>query len=56
MTTSDIIAGILQREGGYRNVPGDPETNWGVTKRTYEAFLGRRVTSAENASSEFRCA
>jgi lysozyme family protein len=50
MTTSDIILGLLRREGGYRNVSGDPETNWGITKRTYESFLGRKVTSAEMRS------
>jgi lysozyme family protein len=47
MTVKDLIDGILKREGGYNHRKSDVETNWGITKRTYEQFLGRKVTSAE---------
>jgi lysozyme family protein len=40
---------ILKHEGGYVNHPRDPGgmTNLGVTKRTLEGYLGRKVTEAE---------
>jgi lysozyme family protein len=39
---------VLKSEGGYVNNPKDPGgmTNLGVTKATYEAFLGHPVTEA----------
>ena len=40
---------ILKFEGGFVNHPKDPGgmTNLGVTKATYEGWLGRKVTEAE---------
>ena len=45
----DCIVMLLHHEGGYVNHPKDPggETNLGVTKRVYEEYLGREVTSDE---------
>ena len=45
----DCIVMLLKHEGGYVNHPKDPggETNLGVTKRVYEEYLGREVTSDE---------
>jgi len=40
---------LLHHEGGYVNHPDDPggRTNYGVTQRVYEDFLGREVTEKE---------
>ena len=40
---------LLKHEGGYVNHPDDPggRTNYGVTQRVYEDFLGREVTEKE---------
>jgi lysozyme family protein len=40
---------LLEHEGGFVNHPKDPGgmTNLGVTRATYEQFLGRAVTEAE---------
>lgn len=40
---------IFEKEGGFVNHPSDPggATNYGITKRVYEEFLGRRVTDRE---------
>ena len=45
----DSLIALLHHEGGYVNHPKDPggETNLGVTKRVYEEYLGREVTSDE---------
>lgn len=51
MTNADIVNGILQREGGYRNLPGDGggPTNFGITAVTWGEYrkLGRAATEAE---------
>ena len=40
---------VLEHEGGFVNHPKDPGgmTNKGITKRTYEKYLGREVTEDE---------
>lgn len=40
---------ILKHEGGFVNHPDDPggATNMGITQRTYEAYLGRKVSLEE---------
>ena len=40
---------LLEHEGGYVNHPEDPggRTNYGITQRVYENFLGRKVTEQE---------
>jgi hypothetical protein len=40
---------LLKHEGGFVNHPADPGgvTNLGITKRTYERYLGREVTIQE---------
>jgi lysozyme family protein len=40
---------LLQHEGGFVNHPKDPGgmTNLGVTRATYEQYIGRSVTEAE---------
>ena len=45
----DSLIKLLHHEGGYVNHPSDPggETNLGVTKKVYEEYLGREVTSDE---------
>lgn len=37
---------LLAHEGGFVNHPDDPggATNWGVTKKTYEKYIGQTVT------------
>lgn len=51
MTEEAILAGILQREGGYRFVPGDRggATNFGITQATLGNWrkLGRPATPDE---------
>lgn len=55
MTTDDLIAGILTREGGYQDNAADRgnvnggATNWGITSRSWGAFklFGRPATRAE---------
>lgn len=52
MTESDILGGILQREGGWRdqvtrpNGSIDPPTNMGITLPTLRAWRRRRDTNA----------
>jgi lysozyme family protein len=43
------LALVLRHEGGFVNHPRDPGgiTNLGVTKSTYENWLGRKVTKTE---------
>jgi lysozyme family protein len=40
---------LLEHEGGFVNHPKDPGgmTNLGVTRATYEQYMGRGVTEAE---------
>jgi lysozyme family protein len=51
VTEHEIIDGVLQREGGYRNVPGDRggPTNYGITAETYANWRGwtRPASAAE---------
>lgn len=51
MTESDILSGILRREGGFRHVPGDRggATNYGITQATLGLWrkLGRPATPEE---------
>ena len=51
MTEEAILAGILQREGGYRFVPGDRggATNFGITQETLGRWrkLNRPATPEE---------
>ena len=49
MTDSDIIAAIIQREGGYVDNPADRggPTNHGITQATLSAWLGRPATKGE---------
>lgn len=51
MTDQQILDGILQREGGFRNVPGDRggPTNYGITAATLGRWrkLGRDATEDE---------
>jgi lysozyme family protein len=44
----DAFAAVLKHEGGYVNHPRDPGgmTNLGVTKRTWEAYVGHEVDEA----------
>ena len=46
---SSSLDRLLKHEGGYVNHPDDPggRTNYGVTQRVYEDFLGREVTEKE---------
>jgi len=46
---SSSLDRLLKHEGGYVNHPDDPggRTNYGVTQRVYEGFLGREVTEKE---------
>lgn len=43
------LAAVLRHEGGYVNHPADPGgmTNLGVTKATWEVWVGREVSEAE---------
>ena len=43
----DALSIILDHEGGYVNHPKDPGgiTNMGVTKRTYEEWVGHAVAA-----------
>lgn len=40
---------VLNHEGGFVNDPLDPGgmTNFGITKKSYESYLGRKVTESE---------
>ena len=43
------LQALLKHEGGFVNDPRDPGgmTNLGVTKKVWEAFVGREVTEDE---------
>ena len=45
----DAIEEVLRHEGGYVNHPHDPggATNQGITKKTYEHYLERKVSIEE---------
>lgn len=45
----DALAAVLEHEGGYVNHPQDPGgmTNLGVTKRVWEAWVGKTVSEAD---------
>lgn len=45
----DALAAVLAHEGGYVNHPQDPGgmTNLGVTKRVWEAWVGKTVSEAD---------
>ena len=55
MTTDDLIAGILDREGGYQERASDPgnansgATKFGITSKTWGIYrgFGRQATRAE---------
>ena len=53
MTTTDIIDGIIQREGGYVNNPHDAggPTRYGVTLATLIAWRGGTMCSASDVES-----
>jgi len=46
MTEEQIIDEIIQREGGFSDRPADKggPTQFGITKATYEEFIGTKVT------------
>lgn len=49
MTEADIIAGILEREGGFSDRSADRggPTQYGITKATFESYIGRSVSLEE---------
>ena len=49
---TESLQEVLREEGGFVNNPRDPGgmTNLGVTRRAYEAWLGRSVSEAEMRS------
>lgn len=50
MTAFDTCyASVIKAEGGWSNDPADPGgiTNWGVTKRAWEAWVGHPVTISD---------
>ena len=49
MTEHEVIAGILEREGGYSDRAADKggPTAFGITKTTFESYIGRSVTLEE---------
>jgi lysozyme family protein len=51
MTEQEIIDGVLQREGGYRDKPGDAggPTKYGITRKTLAQF---RLLSVEKVTAE----
>lgn len=46
---SKAVEKVLEHEGGFVNHPDDTggATNWGITQKTYEQFIGRPVTVEE---------
>jgi lysozyme family protein len=46
---TDAVEKILKHEGGYVDHPNDKggKTNFGITQKVYETFIGRKLTDAE---------
>jgi lysozyme family protein len=51
LTTQEIIAAIIKREGGFSNRPADRggPTKYGITQQTLSEWRGQKVSAAEVA-------